>query len=281
MTTSRPSAKLTDPAIMDVVRSVVLVHGALDGSRVFVLGICGSQGSGKSTLSAILQDDLTSRGLPTAVLSIDDIYKTKAERSAMAQSLHPLFATRGVPGTHEVSLALDALSALESGNAVPLPRFDKAADDRAHPGAWGMAPAGTRVLILEGWFVGCRPAQDADPAPLNALEATQDPDGKWRRLVEQALHDEYQALFARIDALVLLAAPDLEEVLGWRTQQEHQLRDGGRGGMSDDEVIIFIQHYERLTRRILAEMPGYADLVINLDQQRRARSILRRGGVAS
>ena len=117
--------------------------------------------------------------------------------------------------------------------------------------------------------------------PLNALEATQDPDGKWRRLVEQALHDEYQALFARIDALVLLAAPDLEEVLGWRTQQEHQLRDGGRGGMSDDEVIIFIQHYERLTRRILAEMPGYADLVINLDQQRRARSILRRGGVAS
>jgi len=282
MPRSRPSATPTDPAIIDAVRCLVLAHGALDGSRVFVLGICGSQGSGKSTLSAILQDDLTSRGLPTAVLSIDDIYKTKAERNAMAQSLHPLFATRGVPGTHDVSLALDALSALESGNAAPVPRFDKAADDRAHPSAWGMAPADTRVLILEGWFVGCRPAQgEVDPTPLNALEATQDLDGKWRRLVEQALHNEYQVLFARIDALVLLAAPDFKDILGWRTQQERQLHDEGRGGMSDDEVTVFIQHYERLTRRILAEMPGYADLVINLDQHRRARSILRRGGAAS
>jgi D-glycerate 3-kinase len=270
-------AKLTDPAIVEAVLNLVLNHAALERSRPFVLGICGSQGSGKSTLSAILQEDLTARGLPTVVLSLDDIYKTRAERDSMARLHHPLFRTRGVPGTHDVSLALDILCALENGQPAPLPRFDKAADNRADPSLWGMAPADTRVLIFEGWFVGVRPAAEVpDPAPLNALEAAEDPQGTWRQLAEQALRDDYQSLFARLDALVLLAAPDFDVVLSWRIQQEHALRANGRGGMTDEEVGVFIQHYERLTRRILTEMPEYADLVIDLDQFRVARAIRHR-----
>lgn len=262
-----------DPQMVAALRELVMRHPGLGFSRPFVLGLCGSQGSGKSTLAAALQAELTVSGLLTAVLSLDDIYKTKAERNALARDCHPHFATRGVPGTHDVNLALKVLSDLERGEPALLPRFDKACDDRADREAWGIAPADTAVLILEGWFVGARPSTGlADPAPLNAVEA-EDAQGIWRAQIEQALRGDYQMLFARLDALAFLAAPSFDVVLGWRTEQEHNLRVAGVGGMSNQAVRRFIQHYERLTRRLLDEMPTYADLVIALDAKRRPQVI--------
>jgi D-glycerate 3-kinase len=38
--------------------------------------------------------------------------------------------------------------------------------------------------------------------------------------------------------------------------------------MSDAAVARFIQHYERLTRHVLMEMPARADLVIRLADDR-------------
>jgi D-glycerate 3-kinase len=40
--------------------------------------------------------------------------------------------------------------------------------------------------------------------------------------------------------------------------------------MTDAEVGRFIQHYERITRWILEEMPDRADWVVRLDADRRA-----------
>nr|WP_268801362.1 kinase [Sphingomonas sp. Root710] len=248
------------------------------GMRPFVLGICGAQGSGKSTLSDALAERMRRAGVSTAVLSIDDLYRTRAERIAMAHDVHPLFAVRGVPGTHEVSLGLDIIATLDRGRAARLPRFDKAHDDRAPEAAWGEAPAGTALLILEGWCVGARPeVPDALATPVNDLEREEDGDGRWRRAVNDALAGAYQALFDRIDMLVLLAAPGFEVVRDWRIEQEHGLArtaGAGAGGvMSDTEVERFIRFYERLTRHILAEMPGHADLVIRLGRDRAPLSI--------
>jgi len=39
--------------------------------------------------------------------------------------------------------------------------------------------------------------------------------------------------------------------------------------MSPEQVARFIQHYERLTRWMLAELPGRADLTLRLDHERR------------
>lgn len=38
--------------------------------------------------------------------------------------------------------------------------------------------------------------------------------------------------------------------------------------MDDDEVARFVEHFERLTRHILAEMPTRADLVLRLNRER-------------
>lgn len=243
--------------------------GAVPADRLLVVGICGAQGSGKSTLAAALAGRLIAHGLPTAVLSLDDLYKTRAERQAMARTDHPLFATRGVPGTHDIALGLATIAALERGEPALLPRFDKGCDDRAPPDRWDRAPAGTRVLLFEGWCVGARPQTEAELAsPVNALERDEDPDGLWRRTSNTCLAGPYRTLFDRIDRLILLAAPGFDVVLRWRIEQEQPLRRAGLG-MDDATIARFIRHYERLTRHILTEMPERADLTLQLDAQRR------------
>ena len=69
-----------------------------------MVGLTGPQGSGKSTLAAKLPPLLAARGLRSAVLALDDLYLTHAERRRLAADIHPLLATRGVPGTHDVAL---------------------------------------------------------------------------------------------------------------------------------------------------------------------------------
>lgn len=240
------------------------------GQAFTVIGIAGAQGSGKSTLVRDLAAALAADGLKVATLSLDDLYLTKAERLARAREVHPLFATRGVPGTHDVALGLATIAALRAGEPARLPRFDKGRDDRAPARDWPAAPAGTQVLLLEGWCLGAPPQPAADLAlPVNALEATEDPAGIWRHYTNAALAGPYQALWGQIDRLLFLAAPGWEVVAEWREQQEAQLREHAPGAMSPAQVARFIQHYERLTRWMLLELPARADLTLRLDRQRR------------
>jgi D-glycerate 3-kinase len=241
-------------------------------------GLCGAQGSGKSTAAAAIAGFLEEAGLPTAVLSIDDFYRTRAERERLAREVHPLLLTRGVPGTHDVALMESVIGALRAGSRPPLPRFDKSRDDRVPEGQWHAPLQPVRIVILEGWCVGARPEPAAAlAAPVNDLERLEDTDGRWRRHVNDALAAEYRPLFDALDPLVLLAAPGFDVVYRWRLEQEHKLRarlqvegsDSSRV-MDDAQVARFIAHYERVTRHILAEMPGRADVLVRLDAQRHA-----------
>ena len=241
----------------------------------FVVGICGAQASGKSTLTAVLRRLLEDRGLKAASLSLDDLYLTHAERQTLGREVHPLLATRGAPGTHDVSLGLSVLNSLARPGDTLAPSFDKASDDRRAAAVSITGPVD--VILFEGWCVGARPQGDVS-APVNALERERDPDGGWRSFVNDALAGPYQRLFAHINLQVLLKAPSFEVVLAWRQEQEAKLRARliGEGGdlkraMTDDQVADFIAHYERLTRHILAEMPGRADVVVALDAARRPR----------
>jgi D-glycerate 3-kinase len=236
---------------------------------MLTIGICGAQGCGKSTLVAELARQLEGAGLRIAALSLDDLYLPRAERQRLAREVHPLFATRGPPGTHDIALGLATIAALARGEAAPLPRFDKGSDDRMPEDQWPRAPAGTDLLLLEGWCLGSVPQPDADLAcPVNALEAAEDPGGIWRMHANAALSGPYRHLFALINRLVLLAAPGWHVVANWREQQEAELRLHSPGAMRPEQVARFIQHYERLTRWILTEMPGRADMTVRLGECR-------------
>lgn len=233
-------------------------------------GLTGPQGSGKSSAAGALALLLRERGLRTAILSIDDLYLTLAERRRLAAEVHPLFITRGPPGTHDVALGVAVIESLGRPGETAVPRFDKAIDDRRDPADWDIVAGPVDVILFEGWCVGARPQPDGVlGTPINELERTRDPDGVWRRYANDALAGAYQALFARIGYQAQLKAPSFDAVLGWRLEQEHKLLQRHPGvGQDDDQIRTFIQHYERLTRWIDAEMPARADAVVQLGPQR-------------
>ncbi|MEM8768611.1 MAG: kinase [Pseudomonadota bacterium] len=229
----------------------------------WVLGISGGQGAGKSTLTALIVEAFQGAGLRAVCLGLDDFYLTRAERQALALSVHPLLKTRGVPGTHDVDLAVDVLDALRRGDTVEAPVFDKASDDRlAEPRT---ISGGADLIIFEGWCVGAGPQPGALlEAAGNALEEDEDADGRWRRAINDALAGPYAALFSRLDELLFLAVPGIEAVLRWRTEQEQQHPPAQR--MNAEALSRFVAHYERLTRWMLATLPQTADIVGVLDE---------------
>jgi D-glycerate 3-kinase len=242
--------------------------------RTFFLGINGAQGTGKSTLAAYLQLALEQGcGWRVAVLSIDDFYLTKLERTQLAVEIHPLLATRGVPGTHDIQMlteCIERLRALEPNETMALPRFDKSLDDRANPDSWPTVSGPIDLIILEGWCVGSMPqTSEALREAINDLEAHQDTSGDWRLHVNEQLKGPYAELFARLDALVFLQAPNFDAIYRWRVEQEEKLaRISGRdatGIMNREQITEFIQHYERLTRANIAGLRETADVTFELD----------------
>jgi D-glycerate 3-kinase len=241
-----------------------------------LIGVNGSQGSGKSTCCAWLVQALREEhGLSALALSLDDFYFTRAERAALAATVHPLLATRGVPGTHDIDLLRTTVSHLvgQGGTTVVhVPRFDKASDDRAPAAHWDRVEAPVAVILLEGWCLGARPqAPEALSAPVNTLEATDDAGGRWRRYVNGALRDAFLPLYDDVDRWVMLRAPSFDCVYRWRLEQEHKLRARAGAGvavMSDEEVARFVQYFERLTRHCLAELLDRMDVIYTLDNDR-------------
>jgi D-glycerate 3-kinase len=233
--------------------------------RGTLIGINGAQGTGKSTLCLFLELLLREgHHLHAVTLSLDDLYMTKAERRRLARDAHPLFATRGVPSTHDLPLGLSTIDALLLGTGpVDIPRFDKSTDDRAPRSDWPVIEAPVDIVLFEGWCVGARPADPASLAkPVNALERDEDRDGGWRTAVNQAVAGPYTDLFARLDWLVMLAPPGFAQVREWRQLQERKLRERTGKAMDDAQVIRFVDHYERLTRHMLAVLPQRADILI-------------------
>lgn len=258
------SAGFADAFVTDALQTAL--------GRPPVFAACGLQGTGKSTLAVQIAALAQARGLRIATLSIDDFYLTRAQRRQLARDVHPLLATRGPPGTHDVALALRTLEALRAGESLALPRFDKLADDRLPESRWERIDGPVDLAIFEGWFLATPPEEDAALAePINTLERDEDADGIWRRWCNAALASDYPALWTRIDTLWFLQPPGFEVVPEWRWQQEQTLQasDPSRPAMDRARVERFIQHFERVSRQALRMLPALADRVVRLDRARR------------
>ena len=256
-----------------------LAERARSRDRALVVGINGAQGSGKSTLCAYLAAALTAgHGVKAVALSLDDFYLTRAEREQLADSVHPLLRTRGVPGTHDVALlrrTIERLRAAQAGDPpLSVPAFDKSSDDRRPAAQWPRCQPPLGVVLLEGWCLGARSvADDALQPPLNELERSEDADGRWRRYCNAALRDVYEPFYAQVDLWVMLEAPGFDAVFGWRSEQEEKLAaavgGSGPGLMGPAALRRFVAHFERHTRACLEQLPATVDVLYRLDAQRR------------
>ena len=261
----------------------LIANRALDSEQTLYVGINGAQGTGKTTLGKLLVTLLSAREFRVANFSIDDFYLTQSERNQLAESQHPLLATRGVPGTHDISLLMtkfEELKNLKAEQVCELPRFNKAIDDRCGTEDWQKLIGPIDAVILEGWFVGAPPQATRDiELPINALEKTEDADGSWRKYANYQLADQYQSAFDQLDLLIMLKAPSFKQVSEWRSLQEEKLKKIGPidspGIMDEEQLARFIQHYERLTRHCLEYLPVKADVLFDLDTDHRIAGVYR------
>ena len=232
-----------------------------------LIAIVGAQGSGKTTLARAAAERFGA-----AQISIDDVYLTRAEREAMAREVHPLFVTRGPPGTHDLGLLqqlIDTLSAAGPDDETLIPDFDKRGDDRRPVADWRVFRGRPSAILIDAWCLGALPEEAAALAvPVNGLETDQDPDGRWRRAVNGFVGGPYADFVARFDAVLFLRAPSFDVVLDWRCQQEADLLGIAPADLPAAERVRlagFIQYFERITRRML-DGGVKADVIVKLDR---------------
>lgn len=156
---------MVNVAVEKIVSHILLQLSLRPTVRPLFVAIQGPQGSGKSYLTARVHTILTSKpyGLRVASLSLDDLYLPHSGLRHLA-SLYPenaLWCGRGLPGTHDVQLAVNILGKLSHGDLVELPRFDKSLHngegDRLPIDGTGTLVQGLQdVVIMEGWCIGFR-----------------------------------------------------------------------------------------------------------------------------
>lgn len=254
--------------LLDAVGALINTHAR--PGHVPLIGIAGSQGSGKTTLARAAAERWGA-----AHLSLDDVYLTKAEREAKGRAVHPLFAVRGPPGTHDLTLLEASVAALRAAGAdsrTALPAFDKLSDDRRPETQWRVFTGRPSAALVDGWCLGATAQTDADlAAPINGLERERDGQGLWRRAVNAELAGPYAEVFAGFDAILFLKAPSFDAVLDWRCEQEAGLLGLTPADLPDErraELAVFIQAFERITRSMLAGGVR-AYVTVQLDRYRR------------
>ncbi len=245
----------------------------------FLVAINGCQGSGKTTLSDFLVNWINSTTRFNSIaLSIDDFYLGRAVRERLAKELHPLFASRGVPGTHDTQLMEQTLKALLAGQVnVPLPQFDKSTDEPVAKVMWSTNQKSLDIIIFEGWCVASKPQSAYQLRnPINELEQQEDADGRWRCKVNSFLANSYQNVFALIDYTIMLKAPSFENVYTWRLEQEQKLianKGVGKGNFNEQSLERFIAHFERISRENLTSLAQNVDMLLLLDSRRHITNI--------
>lgn len=247
--------------------------------RPFFVGVNGCQGSGKSTLCDFLIYYFTQHhSLSAVTVSLDDFYLDQSARQSLAVKVHPLLATRGVPGTHDVELANATFARLKEYGTVSIPRFNKAVDNPFPVTEWPILNSPPDIVLVEGWCWGTPPQEEAALVePVNQLEADEDAMGTWRRYVNTQLRTQYQALFDQMQYWVMLKAPSFENVFKWRCEQEHKLaaKTQGAGVMSDEQIARFIQHYQRLTEHSFTALAAKCNQVFHLDENRNITEVVK------
>ena len=251
--------------------------------KTLFLGLSGGQGSGKTTVVGILKIILKKYfKRKTHVSSIDDFYKTLEERNKISSTIHPLFKTRGVPGTNDINLIKKFFDFIKKKNfkKFKLPKFDKSMDERLKKKYWSNIKKRPEIVILEGWCVGAKPQSNSlIKKPINILEKYEDKHLIWRKYANEKLNKEYKKLFAMIDHFIFMKIPNFNVVYEWRLLQESKLRKKSHSSkkiMSYNEIKRFIMFYERITLQMIKDLSKSASVVILLKTNHKIKKILFR-----
>ena len=234
--------------------------------------IAGSQGSGKSSLSKLIKLYLEKFCYKSVVIiSMDDFYLSKSQRTQLSKNIHPLFLTRGVPGTHDLELMNKKIKQiLNKEFPIYLPIFDKVSDSRKRTYKKILK---ADVVIFEGWCAGSQPVDlNYLQKNFNNLEKHKDKNFIWRNSYNKYLN-EYQKLFSQFNFFIYFQFNQWDHVLNWKYKQELELRDKKKDLGLKKYLREFIQYYEKVSKWMHLKVPKYCNILIKLDAHQKIKSI--------
>ena len=226
--------------------------------------IAGSQGSGKSSLSKLIKLYLEKfQNKSVIIISIDDFYLSKKNRMQLSKNKHPLFLTRGVPGTHDwEALNQKIKQILNKEFPVYLPIFDKVSDTKKRSYKRVLK---ADVIIFEGWCAGAKPVdKNFLQKNFNSLEKFKDRNLIWRDSYNEYLR-KYQKIFSQFNYFIYFEFNQWDHVLKWKYKQELQLRDKNKDLVLKKYLKEFIQYYEKVSKWMCLKVPKYCNVLIKLD----------------
>ena len=238
-----------------------------------IIGFSGLPGSGKSTLGYWIDSVAIDLGLDIKVISLDDFYLPGKEME-IAMSGNPWNVPRGFPGSHSMDLLNQSLDTFLKTGFFKSPTFDKSLrEGKGDRSGW--CELKPKVLILEGWFVGCETVPNLREIDYSSedrfnLCLTQI-EKDFRNTIQESLFN-YSKIWKKFDKLWHLKSSKFNNTILWKTQQEKEMIKVKGSGLKGNRLTDFI-------RMIQASIPqqslGYikADTIIEIDQNRRIQNL--------
>ena len=135
------------------------------------------------------------------------------------------------------------------------------------------------MVIFEGWCVGVKAQTNKQlKKPINSLEKVYDQGIKWRSHVNNQLKTKYKILFKQLDGLLYLKAKNFNLLKEWRLKQERKLWIQTKIKknlkiMSSEDVINFMQTYQRITQQMFKDALKSSSIIMNLNRNHQIEKI--------
>tara|TARA_B100000700_G_scaffold317576_1_gene409196 strand:+ start:3314 stop:4324 length:1011 start_codon:yes stop_codon:yes gene_type:complete len=224
-----------------------------------IIGLSGLPGSGKSTLGNWINNLARELGLDIKVISLDDFYLPGDEMDISMKG-NPWNVPRGYPGSHSIDLLNQCLDTFLNTGVFNCPTFDKSLrDGRGDRSGWYELKS--KILILEGWFVGCEPISN-----LRQIDSLYDDkfnlgltqsEKEFRFSIQESLIN-YSKIWEKFDKILHLKSSLFNNTILWKKQQESEMIKLKGSGLKDNRLNDFI-------RMIQASIPQQSLSTINSD----------------
>ncbi|MDO8655811.1 MAG: hypothetical protein Q7K45_01105 [Nanoarchaeota archaeon] len=244
------------------------IIGKYRKNKTTIIGIQGGQGTGKTTLTKFLQEQLQEKRYSTESFSIDDFYTSYQERQQLTRKYphNPFYQiSRGMPGTHRVKELVKTLKNIKAGKHFIVPFFDKSLQNaQGDIASERIITKKIDFLLFEGWCVGLPVVTKKELQHIckkNNIFLS-----KGYEVVLRFLKS-YPPIWKYINYMIMLKPLSSDLHQKWRLQQEKELQQKTGRGMSKEEIGRFVDIYLPLT------YAGYekikADAVLKINEKHR------------
>ncbi len=245
-------------------------HSITESKDSVLLGISGLPGCGKTSLGKWLEKACLELNWPLTVISLDDFYYSATQLNDAMEG-NPWGVPRGLPGSHSIELLNQVLDHWSNTEEILAPQFDKSLrnglGDRS-----GWRKTRTKILVIEGWFLGCEPIKNSSIIEL-AEKNIYPPLGTQERIYRKRIQHslcEYNSIWSRFKRIWHLKSLDFNSTRNWKTEQEKnmgKLRGSSLKGKSLESFIRMIQ--ASIPQESLMNINS--DVIIEIDSLRQIR----------